>query len=325
MSSTVATSSQTRSALRDPVLLLPAVVAAGLAVGWLGVDAGVSGTRVAADLALAWALVAASLVALERARWRRSRVLLAAAAFALLAADLQWASSHGLVDARLPARGSVGGAPRPVRADVSRRAPVVARRPGRDRRRLRGGARRAARRRLRASRLARRALDRAAARPSPTPSTGRRGSSASPSPWRCSSCSCGACSSSRRPGAARAGAAARRRALSPSRRPCSGWCWVSATGERRCDARDDRSRRRAARSARGRRRDRLVAAASTGGVRPRRRAADRRERPACASGSPGCSATRRSRSRIASTTAATSTPPGSRSSSRRARTGRSRW
>jgi signal transduction histidine kinase len=42
------------------------------------------------------ALVAASLVALERVRWRRSRTLLAAAAFALLAADLQWASSHAL-------------------------------------------------------------------------------------------------------------------------------------------------------------------------------------------------------------------------------------
>jgi len=92
----VVSSSQTRSALRDPVLLVPAVVGAGLAVGWLGADTGVSGTRVAADLALSWALVATSLVALERARWRRSRVLLAAAAFALLAADLQWASSHAL-------------------------------------------------------------------------------------------------------------------------------------------------------------------------------------------------------------------------------------
>jgi signal transduction histidine kinase len=96
MSSTVDTSSQTRSVLRDPVLLLPAIVGAGLAVGWLGADTGVSGTRVAADLAVAWALVAASLVALERTRWRRSRVLLATAAFVLLAADLQWATSHAL-------------------------------------------------------------------------------------------------------------------------------------------------------------------------------------------------------------------------------------
>ena len=96
MSSTVVTSAEIRNVLRDPVLLVPAIVGAGLAIGWLGADTGVWGTRVAADLALAWALMAASLVALERTRWRRSRTLLAAAAFALLAADLQWASSHVL-------------------------------------------------------------------------------------------------------------------------------------------------------------------------------------------------------------------------------------
>jgi len=96
MSSTAAASLTSRSVLGDPVLLVPAVVGAGLAVAWLGVDAGAAGTRVAADLALSWALVAASLAALERARWRRSRVLLAAAAFALLAADLRWANSHAL-------------------------------------------------------------------------------------------------------------------------------------------------------------------------------------------------------------------------------------
>jgi signal transduction histidine kinase len=94
MSSTVVSSAQTRSALRDPVLLVPAVVAAGLAVGWLGTGNGVSGTRIGADLALSWALVTASLVTLERERWRPSRILLAAAAFAVLAADLQWAGSH---------------------------------------------------------------------------------------------------------------------------------------------------------------------------------------------------------------------------------------
>jgi signal transduction histidine kinase len=82
--------------LRDPVLLAPAVVGGGLAVGWLGADAGIAGGRVAVDLALSWALVAASLVTLERARWRRSRVLLAGAAFALLGADLRWASSDAL-------------------------------------------------------------------------------------------------------------------------------------------------------------------------------------------------------------------------------------
>jgi signal transduction histidine kinase len=93
MATTVASSSHTKSARLDPVLLVPAIVAAGLAVGWLGADRGVSGTRIATDLALSWTLVAASVVALERTRWRRSRILLAAAAFALLAADLQWASS----------------------------------------------------------------------------------------------------------------------------------------------------------------------------------------------------------------------------------------
>jgi signal transduction histidine kinase len=95
-SSTLVASSQTRSALRDPVLVLPTVVAAGLGVGWLGVDAEASGTRIAVDLALAWSFVGASLLALGRARWRRARVLLSASAFALLAADLQWASSDGL-------------------------------------------------------------------------------------------------------------------------------------------------------------------------------------------------------------------------------------
>src|SRR5437762_16927 len=85
-----------RGVLRDPVLLLPVAVAAGLAVGWLGVHEHVSGTRIAADLALSWALVAASLVALERPRWRRARLLLVATAFALLGADLGWASSHPL-------------------------------------------------------------------------------------------------------------------------------------------------------------------------------------------------------------------------------------
>ncbi|TML87984.1 MAG: sensor histidine kinase [Actinobacteria bacterium] len=95
-SSTVVASSHTRTALRDPVLVLPFVVAAGLGIGWLGSDAKVSGTRVAVDLALAWALVGASLLALGRARWRRSRVLLIASAFALLAADLRWARADSL-------------------------------------------------------------------------------------------------------------------------------------------------------------------------------------------------------------------------------------
>jgi signal transduction histidine kinase len=83
----------TREAIRDPVLLLPAVVAAGLGIAWLGVEEHVSGTRIAADLELAWSLVAASLVALEVRRWRMTAWLLATAAFAVLAADLAWAST----------------------------------------------------------------------------------------------------------------------------------------------------------------------------------------------------------------------------------------
>ena len=81
--------------MRDPVLLLPAAVAAGLAVGWVGVHEQVAGTRIAADLALSWALVAASVVVAERPRWR-VKWLLVVASFALLGADLEWASSRAL-------------------------------------------------------------------------------------------------------------------------------------------------------------------------------------------------------------------------------------
>jgi signal transduction histidine kinase len=78
------------------VLVAPLAVAAGLAVGVLGVHAHVSGTRIATDMALAWALTAAALVTLERPLRRRARLLLAAAALALLGADLEWASAHAL-------------------------------------------------------------------------------------------------------------------------------------------------------------------------------------------------------------------------------------
>ena len=94
MASTAVRVAPRRDAVRDPVLLLPAAVAAGLAIGWLGVHDDVSRARIAADLALAWSLVAASLVALERPRWRPTAWLLAAAAFALLGADLAWTSTR---------------------------------------------------------------------------------------------------------------------------------------------------------------------------------------------------------------------------------------
>jgi len=94
MASTTVTVAPRRDAIRDPVLLFPAAVAAGLAVGWLGVHEHVSGPRIAADLALAWSLVAAALVALERPRWRAVTWLLAAAGFALLGGDLEWTSTR---------------------------------------------------------------------------------------------------------------------------------------------------------------------------------------------------------------------------------------
>ena len=84
------------SVLRDPVLVLPLAVGAGLAVGWEGLHNGISGGRVAVDLSLCWGFVAASLVALQRSRWRRPRLLLAVAGLALLAADLEWFNAPGL-------------------------------------------------------------------------------------------------------------------------------------------------------------------------------------------------------------------------------------
>ena len=92
----VAATQPTRDVLRDPVLVAPLVVAAGLAVGALGIHAHVSETRIATDMGVAWALAAAALVTLGRPRRRRATWLLAAAAFALLGADLEWADTHAL-------------------------------------------------------------------------------------------------------------------------------------------------------------------------------------------------------------------------------------
>ncbi|HET7129927.1 MAG TPA: histidine kinase [Gaiellaceae bacterium] len=75
---------------------MPLAVAVGLAVGWIGTQQHVAGSRIAADLALSWAVMAASLVVLERPRWRRTRWLLASTPFALLGADLEWVSSHAV-------------------------------------------------------------------------------------------------------------------------------------------------------------------------------------------------------------------------------------
>ena len=96
MAAAAVTTVPRRSALRDPILLVPVIVAAGLAAGWLGAHEHVAGTRIAADLALAWSLTAASVFAIQRPRWRLARWLLATAAFALLGADLEWSSSEVL-------------------------------------------------------------------------------------------------------------------------------------------------------------------------------------------------------------------------------------
>src|SRR5207253_10187920 len=96
MASAAITASPRRGVLRDPVLLLPVAVAAGLAIGWLGVHEHVSGPRIAIDIALCWALAGASLIALTRPRWRPARWLLAAAALVLLGGDLRWTHTHGV-------------------------------------------------------------------------------------------------------------------------------------------------------------------------------------------------------------------------------------
>ena len=68
-------------------------MAAGLGIGWLGVDAEASGARIGVDLAVAWSFVCAAVLTLERSRWRRSRSLFVGSGFALLAADLEWSRS----------------------------------------------------------------------------------------------------------------------------------------------------------------------------------------------------------------------------------------
>jgi signal transduction histidine kinase len=96
MPATVATIPPRGGVERDPVLLLPVVVAAGLAVGAVGVHEHIAGTRISADLMLAWALSAAAVVVLERPRWRAASWLLAASALAILCADLEWTNTDAL-------------------------------------------------------------------------------------------------------------------------------------------------------------------------------------------------------------------------------------
>ena len=60
MATSAATTVRHRSLIRDPMLVLPVVVVAGLVAGRLGVEAHVAGARIATDLALAWTLAARS-------------------------------------------------------------------------------------------------------------------------------------------------------------------------------------------------------------------------------------------------------------------------
>ena len=266
--------------LRDPVLLLPVVVAAGLAVGRLGVHGHVSGhanRRGPRACRGRWWRLRSSV--LRAAALASSRWLLAAAAFAVLGADLEWAELERLVDARLPARGAVGrrssftlvlafpeGRPwsRLARIAIAgayvatlggqlvgafvdpntRDVLVVA--PQRDRR----------------------------ARGRPSAGDRRR----SPSAWSCSSSCCGDCASCVGRHDASQGPLLVAAAVTASARSC-----VAGLGDR--DRRGQR--RRSRRSSRAvavsipvghRRGDPLVAPASARSVRARRRAAD--ERPA---------------------------------------------
>ena len=96
MATTAATAVPNRGLIRDPVLVLPVVVAGGLAVGLLGVHANVAGSRIVIDLALASALAAAFVLVAERPRWRSVGWALPAGAVAILGADLEWSSSQAL-------------------------------------------------------------------------------------------------------------------------------------------------------------------------------------------------------------------------------------
>jgi signal transduction histidine kinase len=96
MATSAATAVPNRGLIRDPVLVVPVVVAGSLVVGLLGDRANVAGTRIATDLALAWALAAAFVLVVERPRWRGAGWALAAAAFAIIGADLEWSTSRAL-------------------------------------------------------------------------------------------------------------------------------------------------------------------------------------------------------------------------------------
>ena len=91
----------------DPVLLLPLAVAGGLLATRAALSAGLSDSRAAIDLALAWCFAAAAVLALARPSTRRAGWLMAAIAAAWFLKDLQLTSSPpawtaGLLLAWLP-------------------------------------------------------------------------------------------------------------------------------------------------------------------------------------------------------------------------------
>ena len=259
--------------LRDPVLLLPVAVAAGLAVGGLGVHEHVAGTRIAADLALAWALTAAALVVAGAAALASGEVAARRGGLRAPGRRSRVGELARAVDARLPARGAVGRRPGSARARPSPRGGPGRARPGSrspaPSQSTLGG-------QLVGALVAPDARDllsvapRAERRPRDRPGAGDR--RPRPSLWSCSSSSCSGCAALR--GAARRSQGPLLVAAAVSTLVGLVWLgWVIATDAQRADARDDRAGGRRVASGRGRRGDRLVAPASPGSVRARRRAA----------------------------------------------------
>ena len=260
--------------LRDPVLVLPVVVAGGLAVGGLGVHEQVAGTRIDRRPGAV------------RGLWRRprsscwsDRAGVERVGCSLRPPSQSWAQtssgrrSQRALDARVPAGGAVGRLSGSARAHLPGRAVLVAHGPVRDRLRLRSDARRAARRRVRRPGRTRPAVRLDAGRASPTRSTECRRSPALPSLWSCSSSSCGGCGPLR--GAARRSQGPLLAAAAATILVGLVWLgWVIATDAQHGEARDDRERRCRVAPGRGRGGDPLVAPSSSGSVRARRRAAN---------------------------------------------------
>ena len=244
----------------------------GLAVGALGVHEQVAGTRLIADLALAWALTAAALVVLEQPRWRRARWLLLATGLRRSGRGSPVGALERTLDARCSAGAVVGGRSGSARADLSGAAVLAPPGPVADRLCVRGRARRAAARRLRRSRPTESAVRHLRTGTSHTRSTGRRRSRALvlgrgralPRPPAAAR-------------AARGGPALARAAAGRGDGDHPDGSRVAGLGDRdrRCRpvARDDREGGRGVARGRDRRRDPLVSPSAPGSVRARRRAA----------------------------------------------------